>query len=146
VAAVYHGIAAGARDEAVRIILARKDGEGRPLAEDGMVQRMVGTMDYLLRTSWWSLMGALEELGDDYAPDERALGTVMIAKRDVILAAQEVVDAALTLTGGGAYYKRSPLEMAYRDVRAGAFHPLNPERTLFFAGRAALGQPLDTIW
>jgi len=26
------------------------------------------------------------------------------------------------------------------------FHPINPEKTLIYAGRLALGQPVETIW
>ena len=146
VAAVYHGVAAAARDEAVRIVSGRRDGEGRPLAEDATIQRQIGLMDSLLRTSWWSLLGALDEMGDGYAPDEQRFGTVMLAKRHVVTAATEVVDLAMSVAGGGAYFKRSPLEQAYRDVRAGEFHPLNPEKTLLWMGRAALAQPVDTLW
>ncbi len=57
-----------------------------------------------------------------------------------------VVDLAMSTVGGSAYFKTSPLEQAYRDVRAGLFHPLNPERTLTYAGRLALGLPADTVW
>ena len=89
---------------------------------------------------------ALEDLGDEYAPDDRALEAVMIAKRHVVTEAQEVVDLAMQTVGGSAYFKTSPLEQAYRDVRAGLFHPMNPERTLLYAGRLALGVPADTVW
>ncbi len=146
VAAVYHGVAAGARDEAVRVVRARRSGDGQPLAQDATVQRQVGLMDYKLRTAWWSLLGALDDLGDDYTPDEAALETVMLAKRHVVTAAVEVVDLAMETVGGSSYFKRSPLEQAYRDVRAGAFHPLTPEKSLLLAGRLALGQPVETIW
>jgi alkylation response protein AidB-like acyl-CoA dehydrogenase len=146
VAAVYAGIAAGARDEAVRVISSRRTGDGRALTEEPMVQRNVGLMDVKLRTLWWSLLGALNELGDDYAPDERTLETVMVAKRHVVTEAQAVVDIAMETVGGSAYFKSSPLERAYRDVRAGLFHPLNPERTLLYTGRLALGVPADTVW
>lgn len=145
-ASVYFGVAAGARDEAVRQVCRRRDGDGKPLAEDPLVQRQVGLMDNHLRVAWWSLMGSLDELGDTYALDDRAVGTVMIAKRQVLLAAQEVVDLAMSVAGGSAYFKRSPLEQAYRDVRAGAFHPINPEKTLIHTGRFALGEPVETIW
>ncbi|MCC6793150.1 MAG: acyl-CoA/acyl-ACP dehydrogenase [Thermomicrobiales bacterium] len=146
VASVYYGVAMAARDEAVRIVSGRKDGDGVPMTQDATVQRQVGLMDYALRTSWWSLMGALDEMGDDYAPSAALLGTLMLAKRHVITAAQEVVELAMSIAGGGAYFKRSPLEMAYRDVRAGAFHPLNPEKTLLHIGRSALGEPVEKLW
>jgi acyl-CoA dehydrogenase len=146
VAAVYAGIAASARDEAVRVLSGRKSPDGRTPADDPTVQRLVGLMDVKLRTLWWSLLGALDELGDDYAPDDRTLAAVMIAKRYVVTEAQAVVDLAMEAIGGSAYFKTSPLERAYRDVRAGLFHPMNPERTLLYAGRLALGVPADTVW
>jgi acyl-CoA dehydrogenase len=146
VASVYAGIAAGARDEAVRVVSSRRMPDGRMPTEDPTIQRQVGLMDVKLRTLWWSLLGALTELGDDYQPDDHALETVMIAKRQMVTEAQAVVDLAMEAVGGSAYFKSSPLERAYRDVRAGLFHPLNPERTLTYVGRLALGQPADTIW
>lgn len=146
VASVYWGIAAGARDYAVRLLRERTDGGGSALADDPVLQRQVGLMESRLRTSWWSLMGSLDELGDDYKLTDQAMGTVMLAKRDVLTAAVEVVDLAMSVVGGSAYFKRSPLERAYRDVRAGLFHPLNPEKTLIHAGRLALGRPVEQVW
>ena len=145
---VYFGIAAGARDEAVRIITRRQGGNGASRAEDPSTIRLVGLMDAKLRTAWWSLLGALTELGDDYAypVDEANTNTALLAKRCVVNEAVEVVDLALEAVGGAAYYKRSPLERAYRDVRGGKFHPLPPEKTLQYAGRMALGQPADQVW
>lgn len=146
VAAVYAGVAAAARDEAVRVVSNRTTADGRSLAEDATVQRQVGLMDVKLRTLWWSLLGALDEVGDEYAPDDKAMEPVMIAKRHVVTEAQAVVDLAMEAVGGSAYFTSSPLQQAYRDVRAGVFHPLNPERTLTYAGRLALGVPADTVW
>jgi acyl-CoA dehydrogenase len=146
-ASVYYGIAAGARDEAVRVVGGRQ-AQDPPLVQDVLVQRNVGLMDAKLRTAWWSLAGALGELGDDYdyPIDDARLNACMVAKRDVVTEAVEVVDLAMEAVGGPSYYKRSPLERAYRDVRAGLYHPLTPERTLLFGGRLALGLPADQIW
>jgi alkylation response protein AidB-like acyl-CoA dehydrogenase len=145
-AAVYFGVAAAARDEALRIIATRRAGDGQPLATDPTTQRIVGLMDERLRVAWWALAGALAELGEEYSADERSLAAVMMAKREVVTAAAEVVDLAMEAVGGASYFRSSPIEQACRDVRAGLFHPLNPERTLLFAGRLALGQPADTLW
>jgi alkylation response protein AidB-like acyl-CoA dehydrogenase len=38
-------------------------------------------------------------------------------------AAVEVVDLAVQIVGGAAYFKRSPLERLVRDVRAARHHP-----------------------
>ena len=146
VAAVYFGVAAAARDEAVRVVCDRRSGDGHPLAQDPTSQRLIGLMDHKLKVAWWSLAGALGELGEDYTPDEAALALVMLAKRQVVTEAVEVVGLAMEAVGGSAYFRRSPLERAYRDVRAGMFHPINPEKTLIYAGRMALGQPVETIW
>jgi alkylation response protein AidB-like acyl-CoA dehydrogenase len=146
VASVYAGIAAAARDEAVRVIRGRRTPDGRAPGDDPTVQRQVGLMDVKLRALWWSILGALAELGDDYGADDWALATVMTAKRHVVTEAQAVVDLAMETVGGSGYFRSSPLEQAYRDVRAGLFHPLNPERTLLYTGRLALGLPADTVW
>lgn len=128
--ATYHGIAAGARDRAVA---------GAPTQF-----RQVGLMEAKLRTSWWALMGAVTDLGEDYTVDADALATVMLAKREAVLAAREVVDLAMDVMGGRSFFRKSGMERAYRDVRAGTFHPLNPEATLTYAGKVALGDPGTT--
>jgi acyl-CoA dehydrogenase len=146
VAAVYFGVAASARDESVRVACQRKSGDGRPLVEDPSIQRQVGQMEVKVRTSWWSLLGALDELGDDYALDDRAVAPLMAAKRHIVTEAISIVDLAMDVVGGASYFKRSSLERAYRDVRAGAYHPFTPEKTLLYAGRLALDQSVETIW
>lgn len=137
VASVYAGIAAAARDEAVAALRERSD----PLA-----QRQVGLMDATLRTMWWALMGAIGEMGDEYGPTDAVMAPLMVAKRQVMTGAQEVVDLAMEVAGGRSYFRSSPLERAYRDVRAGKYHPMTPERTLLYTGQLALGLPADTIW
>lgn len=86
-------------------------------------------------------MGSIGELGEDYAVGPSALATVMLAKRQAVTEAIEVVDLAMDVMGGRSYFRRSSLERAYRDVRAGTFHPLMPEATLSYAGKLALGDP-----
>ena len=139
-AATYYGIAAGARDAAVAAATAGSRGP-QSMALLPRVQRQIGLIDAKLRGAWWALMGAIDELGDDYGATPSALATVMVAKRQVVTEAVEVVNLAMDVVGGRSYFKRSPLERAYRDVRAGTFHPLTPELTLAYAGKLALGDP-----
>jgi acyl-CoA dehydrogenase len=138
--ATYLGIAMGARDAAVARATATSRGPN-PLAGLPRVHRQVGLMDAKLRVAWWALLGAVDELGDDYAVDPQALATVMIAKRQAVIDAIAAVDLAMDVLGGRAYFRSAPLERAYRDVRAGTFHPLTPEATLAYAGKLALGDP-----
>ena len=58
------------------------------------MQRQIGFMEFKLTTLWWSLLGALDQLGDDFSPDDRALAAVMIAKRQIVTEAPAVVDLA----------------------------------------------------
>jgi acyl-CoA dehydrogenase len=124
--AAYLGVAAGACDEAVR------------LAKPGAV-RQVGEMRSRLRVALWALLASVDEIGEDPAADEATLETVMLAKRHAVDEARTVVDIALEVAGGSAFFRGSPIERAYRDVRGGPFHPLTPEATLELVGRRALG-------
>ena len=138
--ATYFGIAAGARDAAVACATAGSRGP-RALADLPRVQRQVGLMDAKLCGAWWALLGAIDEMGEDYGASPALLSTVMLAKRQAVLAAITVVDLAMDTLGGRSYFRSSPLERAYRDVRAGTFHPFPPEVTLAYAGKLALGDP-----
>ena len=129
--AAYLGVARGACDEAVRLTM-RKD-EPSPAAV-----RQVGEMRARLQVARWALLGAVTDIGDDPAIDEATLATVMTAKRQAVTEARAVVDLALEVAGGAAFYRRSPLERAYRDVRGGPFHPLTPEATLTLLGTREL--------
>lgn len=140
VGATYFGIAAAARDVAVAAATAGSRGPSS-LATMPRVQRQVGLMDAKLRGAWWALMGSIDELGSDYAVGPANLATVMLAKRQAVTEAIEVVNLAMDVLGGRSYFRRSALERAYRDVRAGTFHPFTPEVTLTYAGKVALGDP-----
>ena len=138
--ACYLGIACGARDVAVDGAVAGPAARAAWRRSPASTARS-GLMDAKLRCSWWALMGSLDEIGDDPKPGAGPAATVMLAKRQAVLDAIEVVDLAMDVLGGRSYFRRSPLERAYRDVRAGTFHPLPPEVTLAYAGKVALGDP-----
>jgi alkylation response protein AidB-like acyl-CoA dehydrogenase len=129
-AAAYLGVARGACDEVLRL----KAGDDAPATV-----RRVGEMTARLRVARWALLAAVDETGDQPAVDEATLAALMTAKRHAVLEARAVVDLALDVAGGRSFYRSSPLERAYRDVRGGPFHPVNPEETLMLVGRRALG-------
>lgn len=133
ISAVYLGIAEGAAAHAVAAI------DGKQVST--IVQRQVGLMAHRLRVAGWALEGALAAVGDDPTPSMETVTAVMIAKREIALAAIEVCDIAMEIGGRAAFDRGSPIERAYRDVRAAKFHPLDPEQTLVHAGRLALGLP-----
>ena len=129
--AAYLGVAQGAYDEAVRIVNRR--GEPSPAAV-----RQLGEMSSKLQVARWALLSAVADIGEDPAADETTLATVMTAKREAVTAARAVADIAMEVAGGSAFFRTSPIELAYRDVRGGPFHPLTPEATLALLGSRAL--------
>jgi alkylation response protein AidB-like acyl-CoA dehydrogenase len=136
ISAVYLGIAEGARDHAVAQV-------SDP--HDTITQRNVGLMENRLRVAGWALEGALRAVGDDPQPSMETVVAVMAAKREIGLAGLEVVDLAMEVTGGRGFFRGSPIERAYRDIRAVKFHPLSFDATLVHAGQVALGVPSDRI-
>jgi alkylation response protein AidB-like acyl-CoA dehydrogenase len=134
---VYLGVAEAARDHAIAAV--------RDRADDRTIQRQVGLMMQRTRVAAWALDGALAAAGDDPTPSMNTLAAVMAAKREIALAGLEVCDIAMDLAGGAAYFKGSPIERAYRDIRAAKFHPFTPEQTLLHAGELALGLSGDQL-
>ena len=65
--------------------------------------------------------------GDDrFVTLAAEVATMMLAKRQAVTDAIAVVDLAMDVLGGRSYFRSGPLERAYRDVRAGTFHPSPP--------------------
>jgi alkylation response protein AidB-like acyl-CoA dehydrogenase len=135
ISGVYLGIAESARDHAIAAVRGR--------TTDISVQRQVGLMVHKTRIAAWALDGALAIAGDDPTPSAETLAAVMAAKREIALAGVEVCDLAMEVVGGAAYFKGSPIERAYRDIRAAKFHPFTPEETLLRGGELALEVPSD---
>ena len=139
VAAVYLGVAESAATAAIATVA---DG---PRANDPIVQRQVGLLRNRLQIADWALEGALAAVGDDPAPSMETVAAVMAAKREIGDAGIEVCDLAMEIAGGPAFFKGSPIERAYRDIRGLKFHPFSNETTLVHAGRLALGLPCDEV-
>ena len=139
ISAVYLGVAEAARDAAVAAVA------GTPRADDPTIQRQVGLMEDRLRVMSWALGGALRTVGDDPTPAMTTVVDVMAAKREIAIGGVEVCDVAMEVGGGAGYFRSSPIERCYRDVRGAKFHPFGPEQTLVHAGRVALGLPADAM-
>ena len=135
ISGAYLGVAESAYAHALEAARMKRD--------DPSVQRAIGLMRDRLRVASWALDGALATVGDDPTPSLDVVAAAGAAKREIAEAGIAVCDLAMEVVGGAAYFKGSPVERAYRDIRAIKFHPLQPEKTLLQAGQVELGLPAD---
>jgi alkylation response protein AidB-like acyl-CoA dehydrogenase len=149
----FIGIAESARDQVVAMARKRtKAPSNRPIAERPGIQHLVAEMDVALA----SARAILERtallidrvLIDGPIPELETLHELthqlQCAKLVVQRRAIEVVDHALTVSGGAGYMAGHPLARQFRDVRAGPFmQPFSPNEAYEFIGKVALGLPPD---
>ena len=131
VSGAYLGVAEAAFEAALAA--------ARRTADDVLTQRRIGVLRHKLQVASWALDGALAAVGDDTTPSHETYLAVMSAKAEVAEAGIEVCDLAMDVASGGAFFKGSVIERAYRDIRAAKFHPLTVEATLVELGRHCLG-------
>jgi alkylation response protein AidB-like acyl-CoA dehydrogenase len=121
-------------------LLAQRPSMQRTVAENeidlagcrAMIERTGHTMDRLLasyrllETPWEALHAVFKDF--------------QCTKWFVNRKAIEVVDRALTASGGAGYMSKHPLSRLYRDVRAGPFmQPLSPNEAFEYIGKVTLG-------
>ena len=68
---------------------------------------------------------------------------VQCSKWFVTRKAIDIVDKAMTVSGGSGYLSSSALSRLYRDVRAGPFmQPFSPNEAFDFIGKVTLGRDI----
>ena len=130
----YLGVAEGARNRALE--LAQK----RP--QDPLLAQLVGEMDNKLLSARLAhrRMVEIAEIG---VPGPETTSEAMQCRTLVGQAAIDTVAKAMEVAGGAAFYRKTGLERAFRDVQAARFHPLQEKPQLDLAGRVALGWDID---
>jgi alkylation response protein AidB-like acyl-CoA dehydrogenase len=149
--AAFLGIAERAAELAVEMVRTRKKvPDTDPLAARPGIQQLAGENEVDLATCRALLdrQGRFQDefyvarpVADDNKTELRELfADFQAAKLVVNRKAIDIVDRALTMTGGVGYLSASPLSRLYRDVRAGPFmQPLSPNEAPLFIGKVALG-------
>ena len=116
---VYVGIGDRAREEALASVTGGRGNAARELA---LTEALVGQMEMAHCGMGAAFDFGLRQLA--VAPDPVAAMIVAITMKDLATkAAVEVVDLAVQVTGGTAFFKKSVLERLARDVRAARHHP-----------------------
>ena len=140
IAAVYLGIAHRAMELSVATARKRTSiAVSRPMAYHPEVQHLVAEMAMRLE----AMDAQLEKVTNDWANNVDHGGKwplkLVAAKENIVRGSQEVVDMAMTISGGSGMFKGNELERLYRDVRAGGFHPANTMLAHEIVGKIALG-------
>jgi alkylation response protein AidB-like acyl-CoA dehydrogenase len=131
---VYLGIAEAARDIAV----ART--KSRP-ADDALCL-MVGEMENELagaRLAHADMLAATAEAN----PGPETTNRVMTGRTLVARSVLRTAEKAMEIAGGASLYCDVGLERLFRDIQGARFHPLSEKPQQLYAGRMALGLPID---
>lgn len=148
----FLGIAESAHEWVVQAARSRRKAPyDRAVAEFTGIQRLIAESEIDLAVCRSMLERTCRLADDVFHPDDPADPTLEDAqqllqefqctKLTVNRKAIEVVDRALTASGGAGYMNRAgPLARLYRDVRAGPFmQAYSPVEAYEYIGRSALG-------
>jgi alkylation response protein AidB-like acyl-CoA dehydrogenase len=139
------GIAEAAFDSSIQRLTARSN---RQL---GAAEQMLVAENAIAISAMRASFARAAHLVDDFqcahltmdaAPAElcSVFAEVQAAKTFVTESAAQIVDRAMTLSGGAGYMRAHPLSRAYRDVRAAGFmQPLGYTRAYEYLAQASLG-------
>jgi len=131
--AVYAGVAEAARDLAVKAAADRRD----PAIVD-----LVGALDTELAATRM-VLDSMVAFSETAQPGPATTNTIFMHRTLVARSARITVDLALEVMGGMSYHRRNGLERLFRDVQGARFHPLPEHQQRRYAGRMALGMPID---
>lgn len=139
-ASVYTGIARRALDIAVEQVATRQSKRtGTSYSCDPDIRWRIADMALAydaLVPQLASLCRDVDELVD-HGPRWFSLLSGM--KHRAVVAAKQVVDDAVAVSGGRSYYASTEISRLYRDVLAGMFHPSDPESVHATVATAWLG-------
>ncbi|WP_422060689.1 acyl-CoA dehydrogenase family protein [Sphingopyxis sp.] len=130
----YVGVAEAARDAAL-------DAAKRRPANASLIG-LAGEMQNVFWTAETAL-DAMIAAAEMAQPGPATTSSVMTGRTVVGRAAIRTVELAMEAAGGGAFYKSSPIERAFRDVQGARFHPLQEPAQKELSGRLALGLDID---
>jgi acyl-CoA dehydrogenase len=134
VSGVYLGIAEEARAEAYKTLGA---GINSSFRSPALADVLIGEMEAEFLTASSVRDQVVGRLDRDRSDAQASLARAVLCKEIVTARAIAVVEKAVEIAGGRAYFRRSPLERLARDVRAGRFHPPAAPVSFQIAGERA---------
>ena len=153
--AAFLGIAETARDLTIEMAKTRRKGpHDRTLAERYSIQYVIAEMEIDL-AACRAMLGrsglAIDAFFAEHGAGDVPLDELHELNKDfqctkwfVNSKAIEIVDRALTVSGGAGYLSKNRLSQLYRDVRAGPFmQPFSPNEAFEYIGKVTLGLAPD---
>ncbi len=141
----YAGIAQRALDLAVEAVQRRtsRKRDGASYATDPDTRWRIADMAIALDGLWPALDQAARDVDAGVDRGPMWMPQLSALKLRTTQVAQRVVQQAVQVAGGSAYFNRSELSRLYRDVLAGGFHPSSDDSTHGAWASALLGDLLD---
>ncbi len=140
IASVYTGIARRALDLAVTTARRRTSiALTRSMAYHPEVQHNVARMATRLEAMEAQIRCLLDDWDNNVDYGDRWPLKIVSAKWNIVEGAEDIVDRAMSISGGAGMFKGNELERLYRDVRCGGFHPANTLLAPEIVGKIALG-------
>lgn len=133
---VYVGVAAAARDRAIELAMKRRTDEHLCYMVGGLENEMMAAN---LAIGHMISIAATSQPGFD-TTNQIMTGRTLVAK-----AALNVLDLAMEIAGGSAFYRKLGLEKLFRDVQGVRYHPLREESQRKLSGQMALGWDLSSL-
>lgn len=138
--AVYLGIAHRAMDLAVASARKRTSiALTRSMAYNAEVQHQAAKMAMQLVAMDAQLDRLVNDWNNNVDHAEKWPLHIVATKYNIVEGAADVVNRAMSISGGTGMFKASELERLYRDVRCGGFHPANTLLAPEIVGKIALG-------
>jgi len=139
-ASVYTGIAQRAVDVAVERVHTRRSlASGAPYAHDPDIRWRLADAAIVLDGVYPQIAQIARDVDEQVDRGPLWLPQLSAVKARATEAAKDVVEKAVRVSGGSAYFNRSELSRLYRDVLAGIFHPSDDESVHRAWANALLG-------
>ena len=146
----FLGVAEAARELILATVTRRMGPNERTLAERGSIQRLIAEIEIDLAATR-AMLARTATMAEGFF-SQHAVGKVPMGEMHVLMKdfqctkwfvnrkSIEIVDRALTISGGAGYLSGNPLSRLYRDVRAGPFMQMfSPTEAFEYIGKVALG-------
>lgn len=131
---VYVGVAQAARDRTLEQV------KKRP--QDSHLAYLIGGLENELTAAHLALKHMIAVAASSQ-PGLETTNQIMTGRALVARAVLNVVEMAMEVTGGTAFYRSTGLEQLFRDAQGVRFHPLRDSEQRHLSGQIALNWPVD---